>query len=67
MAVEIGKTYKIDHSRKGKFTGRVLRMCSTWATVLVVDGHAAAMCQHNEAEPGEELTIRQAHATFTEI
>lgn len=66
-AIEIGKTYKVDHSRKGRFTARVLNAGETWATLEIVEGQAVAMLASNGAGKGEELQIRISHATFVEL
>lgn len=38
----------------------------TFATGIIVDGHASAMMQYNEREKGEEVSVRQSLCTFTE-
>lgn len=63
----IGKTYHIDHRRKGKFMGIVTHADDEWATVLITSGKARAMLDYNERETGETVTVRLSLATFTEL
>lgn len=62
----VGKTYTVNSSRKGIFTGIVTQCCDTWATVLITNGKAEAMLECNEREQGEEVTVRRSFCTFTE-
>lgn len=64
--ITVGKTYKIIHSRKGIFTGRIIKVDHTWAIVLITNGKAKAMLPENEAEQGEQITIRRSFCVFTE-
>lgn len=43
MNLEVGKTYKIHHVRKGKFTVKINRTLSEWATGTITDGVAKAI------------------------
>lgn len=63
----IGKTYKVNSSRKGVFTGILTKCCDTWATLLITHGKAKAMLEYNESEQGEEVIVRRAFCTFTEV
>ena len=45
----IGKTYQVNSSRKGKFTGIVTQCCDTWATVLITSGKPVHSSQSMEA------------------
>lgn len=65
--IQAGKTYHINHSRKGKFTGTVTKFDDTWADVLIVMGRAKAMLAYNEANEGETVTVRRSFCTFTEV
>ncbi len=65
--LDIGKTYKVNSSRKGVFTGIVTQRCDTWATILVTHGKAKAMLDYNERGQGEEVTVRRSFCTFTEV
>lgn len=64
--ITAGKTYKIIHSRKGIFTGRIINVDATWATVLITNGKANALLQENESEEGEQITVRRSFCVFTE-
>lgn len=61
---EVGKTYKIDHSRKGKFSLTVTSVSETWMTGIIVEGTANAMMDYNTKEAGEEITVRRTHVTI---
>jgi hypothetical protein len=62
-----GNTYKINSSRKGKFTGKLVSADDTWATFEITEGRASAMLDYNVREKGEEVTVRRAWCTFTEV
>lgn len=38
IKLEVGKTYDIDHTRKGKWRAKCLSACDTWATFDDDDG-----------------------------
>lgn len=64
--IQVGKTYKINSSRKGTFTARLTMVDDTWATGVIVSGKASAMLPYNEREEGEEVTVRRSFCRFTE-
>ena len=66
MEPQIGKEYLVNHSRKGTFAASVKAVDDTWATLEITAGKAKAMCRYNEAEAGEEVTVRLSHCQFTE-
>lgn len=58
-ALEVGKVYKIDHSRKGKFVGKVLEINDDFVDVEIVDGTARMLSSWNEdGQPGDVLQVR---------
>ena len=65
MELQIGEEYQVNHSRKGRFAAVVKTVDDTWATLELTAGKANAMCSYNEAEAGEEITVRLSHCTFT--
>jgi hypothetical protein len=65
-AIEVGKTYIINSTRKGIFTGVIASVDDTWASVLIINGHAKAMLDYNERGVGEVVTVRRSFCTFTE-
>lgn len=67
MNIEAGKTYLVDHSRKGRFAAQVIRFDETWADLLVTSGRAGAMMRYNEAGPGEKITVRISHCSFSRL
>lgn len=58
MILEVGKTYKVSHDRKGSFTVRVTSQCDTWTTGIITKGKTLAMCDYNKADEGESVTFR---------
>lgn len=67
MELQIGTEYRVDHSRKGTFDAKVKATDGTWATLEITSGKANAMCHYNEAEEGEDVTVRLSHCRFTEL
>lgn len=65
--LEVGKTYKINSSRKGTFVAKLTRLDDTWATAVIVTGKATAMMEYNEREKGEEVTVRRSFCSFTPV
>lgn len=64
--MEVGKTYRVNHQRKGTFVAEVKAFDSEWATLEIVSGEAAAKLEYNARYAGEELTVRRSFCTFTE-
>ncbi len=65
--LQVGKTYRVNSSRKGVFVGRMLGFDDTWASILITEGKAKAMLEYNERNEGEEVTVRRSFCTFTEL
>lgn len=66
--MEVGKTYRITHTRKGTFTGRVLSNDGEWAEIEVTDGVAEHMVK-DDVGPGGRVNVRLsqvAHAAEVE-
>lgn len=64
--MEIGKTYKINHSRKGTFIAKAIGTDGEWITVEIVSGVADAMMDYNAATAGEKVTLRISHIRSSE-
>lgn len=62
-----GHTYRVASTRKGKFTGKLVRQDDTWAIFEITAGRAGAMLPENVREKGEEVTVRREFSTFTEV
>jgi len=58
MKLETGKTYLINHSRKGVFVMRVDRQRGAWAHGIIVAGKANARLDYNEKLVGDRVDIR---------
>lgn len=67
IAIKIGSTYKVNSSRKGKFTMVLTQVDNTWATGLIESGKAGAILPENEREQGEEITVRIDLCTFEPV
>lgn len=67
MAVQVGKTYDVNHSRKGRFRLKVLGINGEWITGQMVSGKTKTLLPENSAEAGETVTVREQLATFTEV
>ena len=58
MALEVGKTYLINHSRKGTFVAKIKSNDDTWTTGRIVEGQTEALMQCNVQDVGEDVTFR---------
>ena len=61
MKLENGKTYLVNHSRKGTFAMRVNGQCATWAHGVIAGGKANAMLDYNEKFAGDDISVRISH------
>ncbi len=66
-ALQVGKTYRINSSRKGVFNGRLLGFDDTWASFIITNGRAKAILEYNERDEGEEVTVRRSFCTFEQL
>lgn len=64
VIMEVGKTYLVSHSRKGRFTFQVTEINEIWVTGIIVEGVADAIMEYNVKVEGEEITVR---ASFLKI
>lgn len=67
MTIEVGKTYNVNHSRKGKFTLQVTSVGDEWIDGIIVAGMAKAIMSYNEVYKGEKITVRRSLCTFTPV
>ena len=65
--LEVGKIYKVNSERKGKFQMKLTYHDETWATGIITDGKASAILQYNEVEKGEEVTVRKSFTRFDAV
>jgi hypothetical protein len=63
---EIGKVYKIKHSRKGTFTIEVTAMDDTWVSGWIMNGTANAIMDYNVKQEGDDITLRISFCTILE-
>jgi len=68
MIPEAGKTYDINHRRKGKFRVAVSRVDDVWVNGTLVDGspHNISMTAA-KAHVGDPMTLRIEFCEFEEI
>lgn len=64
--MNIGKTYLVNSSRKGVFTGKLINEGDDFATFEITAGVAKAMMDYNVREKGEEVSVRKSFCAFTE-
>lgn len=64
--VEVGKTYRIQHSRKGTFTAKIVRDDVAFLVVEVTEGEARNVSTDNYVV-GEQFSLKRSHALFTEV
>jgi len=55
---EVGKTYRVAHSRKGRFTLKITGGDDEFVTGLMVEGTTRTLLPENRTYTGEELTAR---------
>lgn len=68
MNLENNKVYKVNHSRKGRFTMRTTDVSNdTWVTGEIVDGKTRTMLPENSRSEGETITVRKSFCKFEEI
>lgn len=63
----VGKVYDVDHQRKGKFRIEVTAVDGEWITGDMVEGTTITALPMNSRTVGEEVTIRESLAKFTEV
>jgi hypothetical protein len=67
MKLQINKIYDVFSNRKGEFRIKLTSQCETWATGIIIKGKAKAICEYNEREKGEKITVRKEFSSFTEV
>ena len=64
---EVGKEYKVIHSRKGTFFMRVTRIVPDpegWTYGVITEGMADAIMNYNRAGVGDDISVRNSLALF---
>lgn len=67
MKIEIGKDYKVIHSRKGTFEMRVTREDEEFVTGDIIGGVANSLCACNVAVIGDEVIVRRSFCTLVPL
>lgn len=65
--VEVGRDYRVIHSRKGEFCVRITAASDEWVTGAIISGTAGALMHYNVKEEGEEVTMRATHCVFVDL
>ena len=60
MNLENGKTYLVNHARKGTFMLTVESQCDEWVNGIIAGGEASAMLDYNVKQKGEKITSRKS-------
>ena len=63
---EAGKSYNINHSRKGEFALSITDVDDNWVTGRLIAGTPHYL-NHNEKELGEVMTVRRSFCSFEEV
>lgn len=63
---KVGQIWKIRHSRKGSFTGKILKLSESSCDVEIVEGEATMASSGGNLEQGECLTMSRQMTTFLE-
>jgi hypothetical protein len=66
--IEVGKTYIIEHCRKGTFVGKVTQIDKEWIDVIIVRGRPEFLADSNAQKGliGEKMTLRKNFCSFKE-
>jgi hypothetical protein len=62
----VGQTYRIEHQRKGTFTGRITAVRGTWVDVVIVAGVVEYLA-NDDRGPGDSVGFTTSLATFTRL
>jgi hypothetical protein len=66
--IEVGNTYSVDHSRKGKFVLRVTKIGDDFVEGEIVAGEAVMLSKYNEnGQPGDMLAVRADLAKWSRV
>ena len=63
MRLEVGKAYRIKHSRKGSFTARITGVDLSFTSAIITDGKAEAILKGSERHIGETVIFRTSFVT----
>jgi hypothetical protein len=61
----LGALFRVQHTRKGEFKGRTVRLAWPWVTVEITEGVVAD--RFEDKGPGETILFRAAFASMTWI
>ena len=64
---EVGKTYEVNHARKGEFVLAITAVNDEWITGNLIEGEPRYLLDCNKRIKGEELTIRRSFCNFKNL
>ena len=67
IELEIGRTFKVEHQRKGTFWLQVSGINDEWVTGIIVAGNPNMILKINERVEGDEITVRKSFLTVLDI
>lgn len=67
MKPEIGKTYEVNHLRKGTFVFKVTGIYKDFMDWIIINGTANAILEENVRTKGEEISLRIEFCQLKEI
>lgn len=64
---KVGKHYRIEHSRKGTFTCKIISVDDEWAEIEIIEGEAKAMSAGGSRRAGEWVTVRASQSQLFSV
>jgi len=64
---EVGKSYNVNHCRKGEFSLSVTDVGKEWITGRLIAGAPHYLNHYNEKELCESMTVRASFCSFEEV
>jgi hypothetical protein len=65
MMLEIGKAYRVKHSRKGTFNMQITKIEGEWITGIITSD-SAVRTRYDYSYQGDEITVRERFCYFAE-
>lgn len=66
IMIEVGKTYVVNHRRKGRFIGKVVADNDGSCDIEIIEGKARYVV-NPDAYEGEVITVRTSFCKFEEV
>ena len=65
--MEIGKTYKVNHERKGTFVGKLKTKGDEFLTFEIMEGQTTVNRPENEKHVGQDVIVRESFCKLSEM